>query len=141
MNLSSCAQLEYVLLELLCKEGQSLNLEIEENFNDVVKAVKTCDYQYLSKKAFDILEESNEIHNFKQLESVLSDHLNNLSLEGKWEFFGKVVACLQLFVQINFTGRLDEKSNHNLDKGTFFFKSQTIFKQEIACHFDGKIQM
>ena len=92
-----------------------MNLEIEENFNDVVKVIKTCDYQYLSKKAFDILEESNEIHNFQQLESVLGEHLNNLSLEGKWELFGKVIACLQLFVQINFTGRLDEKSSHNLD--------------------------
>ena len=114
MNLSSCAQLEYVLLELLCKDGQSIRLEIEENSNDVVKAIKSCDYHYLSQQSFVILGKSDEIHNFKQLESVLTEHLNSLHLEGKWELFGKMIACLQLFVQINFTGRLEEKSNHNL---------------------------
>ena len=104
MNLSKCAQLEYAILENLVQDGQQIKLGVLDNVSDVINGLKSKDYKILCK-TLDFLENIGEYGTLNELEESLKQRISSLENDQLWELFGQIIACLQLFVEINFTGR------------------------------------
>ena len=104
MNLSKCAQLEYAILENIVQDGQQIKLGVLDNVSDVINGLKSKDYKILCK-TLDFLENIGEYGTLNELEKSLKQRISSLENDQLWELFGQIIACLQLFVEINFTGR------------------------------------
>lgn len=106
MNLAEMAQLEYVILETLVKNGQKAPMVLA-NTSEFVQDLSDGDFFKCANKWKNVLERKDlsEFQSAKDFTEFVDRIFGNSDLNQRWEMFGIAVSCLQVFVQINFLGK------------------------------------
>ena len=108
MELSKSAQVEYLILEETVPNGQKSLMTVvdEDDVNKVAKNLRNRNYKNLTQQAFEAIgDDLYKVKVLSDLETILKKHFDSLELGQRWEFFGSMIGCVQLFVELNFTGK------------------------------------
>ena len=108
MELSKSAQIEYLILEETVPNGQKSPMAVVgvEDVNEVTNNFRNRNYKNLARQAFEAIgDDMYKVEVLSDLEKILKKHFDSLELGQRWEFFGRMIGCVQLFVELNFTGK------------------------------------
>ena len=134
MELSKSAQVEYLILEETVPSGQKSHMAVvdeDDDGNKVANNLRNRNYKNLARQAFEAIgDDLYKVEVLSDLETILKTHFDSLELGQRWEFFGTMIGCVQLFVELNFTGK--QQLHHEEEQETEIQKfSQVILKESI----------
>ena len=122
MNLTCAVQLEYAILESLVKNGQKDSMSLAISTSEFLESFCKEDCYDCSQKWKDTLglvngeipENLSEFKSCQEFFDFVTNVYTSSNYEKRWELVAIAVSCLKLFVEINFTGRAEIKSDENL---------------------------
>ena len=133
MELSKSAQIEYLILEETVPNGQKSPMAVVgvEDVNEVTNNFRNRNYKNLARQAFESIgDDMYKVEVLSDLETILKKHFDSLELGQRWEFFGRMIGCVQLFVELNFTGKQQLKEGKQ-DETEIEKLSSVILKESV----------
>ena len=112
MNLTAAVQFEYAVLESLVRNGQKNSMSLATASSEFLEKFCTENHYICCQKWKNVLglgdderktpKSLSEFGSCQDFFTFVRSVYLNLNLEERWEFIAIAVACLKLFVEINF---------------------------------------